>query len=371
MRIHTIIFLAALLSFAPACGDDGATVVDTNGTGDHVGPPVTRSEIILTADEYARLHWTMSATNQTGVSCGGGFSSDYPTGTRIGMGYKWGGWTDIENFLLKIDEGFGTGTGGGANTYDNYSIDCVVGVSCTGLVSRAWHLKEKYTLCYADPDIPRKLCDISEDIVDIDFGNHDAGDLKKGDAFINVYHTILFVYETRDGNLCIIDSSIEGVRFREVSWEYLNDSGYKAIRYHNIEKDPDPPGTTVNPIPIDSDAFPFVHDGNTRDVVSMVIDRYSVDPGSIQTGPEVIYELRLKNAGAVTIIVSDIKDEGINNDIHLLGSLDVLDEVLLATNCLEKADNRMTKELLAGVYYIAIDSSSDTPGEFTLFVDFE
>ena len=371
MRIHVIFFLSTLLFFSPACGNDRDTILENEGPDDAVGPPVTRSEAILTADEYARLHWTMSATNQTGISCGGGFFSDYATGNRVGMGYKWGGWTDIEEFMQKIEEGYGTGTGGGAGTYENYSIDCVVGVSCTGLVSRAWHLNQKYTLCYPDPDIPRKFCEIAREIDDVDFGNHYAGDLKKGDAFINDYHTILFVYETRAGNPYIIDSSIEGVRFRQITWGYLATEGYKAIRYDNITDVTNPPGTIDNPIIIDSDEFPFVHGGNTRDVVSMAFDRYAIDPGSIQVGPEIIFELQIKTAGTITILVSDIKYEGINNDIHLLGSLDVINDVFVATNCIEKADNKITRELDAGTYYIAIDSSNDLPGEFTLFVDFE
>jgi hypothetical protein len=370
MRLPAILLLlATLLLSSPACGEKRETILDTDGSNAAVGPPVTRSDVILTADKYARLHWTMSMANRTGTSCGGYFASTYPAGNRIGMGYKWGGWNDIDDFMEKIADGYGTGTGGGANTYEYFSIDCVVGVSCTGFVSRAWHLYQKYTLCYPDPDIPRKFCEICQDIEGVDFVNRQLDALKKGDAFINDYHTILFVYETRDGKPMVMDSSIEGVRFRQLTWDYLASEGYKAIRYDNITERTNPLGTIVNPIAIDSDEFPFTHDGNTRDVISMEFDRYSAEPTVLQVGPEVVYTLQMRSPGTVTLIVTDIKHEGIDNDIHLLGSLQRNDVVMMATDCIERADIAITRELDAGPYFVIIDSSSDAPGEYRLIID--
>jgi len=194
------------------------------------GPPVTRSEVILTGDKYARLHWTMTEQNRTGVNCEGYFTSFYPVGGRIGMGYKWGGWDNIENFIQKIKQGYGTGTGGYVN-YQAYSFECVVGISCTGFVSRAWRLDYKYTLNYANrPDIERKFSRITKPVAGIDFRNHKTENLKKGDVFINEGHIILFVYENRDGYPMIMDSSFEGVRFRHLSWSYLAENNYQAIR---------------------------------------------------------------------------------------------------------------------------------------------
>ncbi|MCP4146483.1 MAG: hypothetical protein GY757_01920, partial [bacterium] len=75
------------------------------------GPAVTRSQAVLTADKYARVHWTLKEQNR--VACGGNFVSRYSVGKRIGMAYKWSGWDDIETFLRKVKEGHGAGTGGG------------------------------------------------------------------------------------------------------------------------------------------------------------------------------------------------------------------------------------------------------------------
>jgi hypothetical protein len=285
------------------------------------------------------------------------------------MGYKWGGWTHVDSFVQKIAEGYGTGTGGGSDTYKDFPNACIVGVSCTGFVSRAWHLNEKYTLCYDDPDVERKFCNIAQPIDGVDLGSHQVDALKKGDAFINEYHTILFIYETRSGHAKVMDSSYEGVRFRQMSFASLAMDGYVAIRYENILDDVDPPGTMTNPIVIDSDAFPYIHKGNTRNVVGMNFDSYADAPLVSQVGPDVVYELRMRSRGVISMIVTDIKFEGIDNDVHLLTSLTREDTGMIAVDGIESADNTITRELDEGVYYIVIDSSHDLPGEYTLFVD--
>ncbi|RLG43007.1 MAG: hypothetical protein DRN81_07375, partial [Thermoproteota archaeon] len=130
--IYTLLIVVLLL--VPACLEDPVLRSDNNTAVD--GPPVTRSEAVLTADGYARAHWTMTAENRTGVTCNGTFLSTYPVGERIGVGYKWGGWTELGEYLDMVSKGWATGTGGGL-TWETIPFDCVVGVSCTGLVSRA------------------------------------------------------------------------------------------------------------------------------------------------------------------------------------------------------------------------------------------
>jgi hypothetical protein len=124
------------------------------------GPLVTRSEVVLTADKYARLKWFMAEINVKGVDCSDSFMSEYPVGPRIGMGYKFGGWDSTETFLQKIAKGYGTGTG--VETYRKIPFDCGTGISCTGLVSRAWQLNHKYTFIYPNqPDVPRQFNEIT------------------------------------------------------------------------------------------------------------------------------------------------------------------------------------------------------------------
>ncbi|MBN1163597.1 MAG: hypothetical protein JXB45_03385, partial [Candidatus Krumholzibacteriota bacterium] len=70
----TIFFLLTLFS---ACGREEVAAPATGGSPE-IGPPVSRSEAILRADRFARLHWTMTEQNRRGVSCGEYFLSDYP-----------------------------------------------------------------------------------------------------------------------------------------------------------------------------------------------------------------------------------------------------------------------------------------------------
>lgn len=366
--MRTLILVAAILSAFPVltgCAQDDGVSPAPNGPPVD-GPPVTRAEAVLTADRFARIRWTMSEQSRRGVACGDNFFSDYPAGDRIGMGYKWGGWTDIEDFLEKIAAGYGTGTGGYVD-YETYPFDCVVGVSCTGLVSRAWKLNNKYTLCYEDPDIERKFCEITTEIDSIDFAAYQTGGLKKGDAFINDYHIVLFVYETRGGNPMVIDSSVEGVRFRQMSWRALASSGYIPVRYNNIGDGPPPPGTARRPIVIGEGDLPVEIEGNTRNMVSMEIDYYSAAPAIRQNAPEIIYVLKLSGPRTLTFSINNLKLEGINNDIHLLTSLD-LDESRTALDCIARGDYSITEPLDAGTYFIAVDGGNDQPGEYNLTV---
>jgi hypothetical protein len=354
--------LVCLLCVAPSQAADAAS-----DSGSVAGPPVTRSQVVLTADQYARVRWVMTDANRSGKGCEGNFTSNYAVGPRVGVGYKFGGWDTVGDFLSKIAEGYGTGTGA-PETYQDYPFDCVTGISCTGLVSRAWHLGHKYTLDYPEwPGIPRQLHEITQPLETVDFLQHRTGDLKKGDAFLSPSHVILFLYETRAGSPVIIHSSKEGVGCEKMSWYYLWSEGYRPLRYNNIVDDERPRGTITNPIVIGSDSLPYNHDGNTRDVASMEFDRYSTALGVNEQGPETVYELRLKSPGVISIDVTDFKDEGIDNDVHLLSSLK-RGAAREALDCLVRGDREVTTQLDVGTYYIVVDSGEDLPGDYRLSV---
>ena len=352
-----IIPIIFILLTAPACKENPIVNVPVAETGVD-GSPVTRSQAVVTAHRYARARWTMSAENRTGVTCEGTFLSNYPVGDRLGVGYKWGGWTDVDEFTEKVSQGYATGTGGGI-TWEIIPFDCVVGVSCTGLVSRAWHLNNKYTLNYDDPDIPRKFQEITNEI--------DFSDLQKGDVFINKYHVLLFVYESVHSMAMVIDSSFPGVRFRAVSWYDLSSDGYTAIRYNNIVDDPEPEGTISDPIELAVGGSDVSVDGNTLDIVSLEFHNYSIVPYVRETGPEIIYVFNLVEPGTFEASITQFKDEGIDNDIHLMESLEK-DAQGMGLGCIVRGDERVEADLSGGTYYIIVDSRKNSPGEFTLTV---
>jgi hypothetical protein len=204
----------------------------------------------------------------------------------------------------------------------------------------------------------------------IDFGSYRTAGLKKGDAFINDTHIILFVYETRGRKPMIIDATGGGVSFRAVTWRFLADGGYRPIRYNNIVDDGAEPGTICDPIAIGEAALPLQVEGNTRNVVGMEIDYYSTAPAVSQRGPEVIYELALTTNATLCVLINNLASEGIGNDIHLLASLE-LDEKRMAKDCVAAGDYSVTKELAPGTYYIVIDSGMDMPGEYVMSVSLE
>ncbi|MBW2442867.1 MAG: hypothetical protein JRH12_20505, partial [Deltaproteobacteria bacterium] len=206
------------------------------------GPLLTRSQVVLTADTYARVHWNMATINVHGIGCGNRFRSRYPIGPRVGMGYKFGGWDTVNTFLSNIAKGYGTGTG--VETYQTVPFDCVTGISCTGLVSRAWHLNHKYTLIYPNqPDVPRQFDEITRRAEATDFLFQRTANLRKGDAFLNRSHMMLFLYENRNGRPMILHATVEGVRFEEKSWFELWINGYIPIRYNHIRDEQNPAGT--------------------------------------------------------------------------------------------------------------------------------
>ena len=361
---NTIIVLLLIISFG-LCQEGQNIKVNDRKEIFFDGPPITRSEVILTAHEFTRIHWQMMEKNQIGTNCEGNFKSEYPVGARIGMGYMWGGWDDIDTFLKKISVGHGTGTGGNIS-YKEFSKDCVSGTSCTGLVSRAWHLNCKYTLNYPQyPEAKEQFHRITFDINDVDFSNHKTETLKKGDAFINGGHIILFIYETRDGTAMVMDSRANGVSFREMSWMELEEGGYKPIRYNNIKNVNNPQGTLSNPIIINFNDLPVSLENNTRDFVSMEFDRYSIAPAFNEQGPEVIYKIQIETKSKVLLFLTEVINEGIDNDIYLLKSLNSNNNYL-ATDCIARGDSWVVQELDIGNYYIVIDSGKDQPGEYKL-----
>jgi len=315
-----------------------------------------RGAAILIGDTYTREHWSCSSANTNGASqsCPSGYASYYPVGDYIGVPYKWGGFDSMEQFRDKISQGYGAGS---------YSSDgvlsCITGVDCSGYVSRCWEQTSKYGTS--------TISGISSSLGSTD-------DMKKADAFNKAgSHIVMLTYYHRDGAPVIMEAAGGDYRkavFRKTTWSYLN--GYVPTRYDNIENDTNVEGTISNPIKIDS--FPFSNSGNTRNMFSLEIDSYSAQPETNETGPEVIYEFTVSTPGNIDISVTDIQNEDIDNDIHLLSSLD-LDNDKMAVDTLARDDHNIIMHIDAGTYYIVVDSFSssgnDRPGEFTMSASFE
>jgi hypothetical protein len=139
------------------------------------------------------------------------------------------------------------------------------------------------------------------------------------------------------------------------------------IRYNNIKETENPPGTVSNPIILSVENDIQIVEGNTRDVVSMEFDEYSGCSIGVQTGPEVIYRFNMKKAEMIEIGITDLKDEGIDNDVFLLRSLDA-NEKYKALDCIAGDDRKIEWNSVPGTYWVVVDSGKDKPGEYTLTV---
>ena len=124
-------------------------------------------------------------------------------------------------------------------------------------------------------------------------------------------------------------------------------------------------GSSCNPIPIVG--FPYVD--NTRDTTNAPgreIASYSCAPATDESGPEFFYVMDLPNSGTLTVSVVDAV--GVDIDIHLLDST-------TADSCITRHDRQFSIPVVAGRYYLVLDTWVDANfvelvGPYTLTVDF-
>ena len=184
--------------------------------------PISRAEIIQNAAEYESIEWTATSSNISDgiVQTPDGAYIDTPDWVTIGqkqkVPYKWGGWTEINTFAAQISNGVYAG--------DNYcesvswgSTYCV-GVDCSGLVSRAWDLSDKYGT-YTLPDISTAYSTFNE--------------LKHGDIINKAgYHVRLVISDNPTGTINTIESSAVDWRVSYRNYD-LNDLADYTPRYYN------------------------------------------------------------------------------------------------------------------------------------------
>ncbi|MGD8699946.1 MAG: hypothetical protein PVJ43_11680, partial [Gemmatimonadales bacterium] len=110
--------------------------------------------------------------------------------------------------------------------------------------------------------------------------------------------------------------------------------------------------------------------GNTRDAVSLEFHRYSPEPESSQSGPEVTYQVVVATRGMLTASLSEVGRDGIDNDLHLLSSL-ARDDAGTALDCVARDDSLIEIVIESGTWYLVVDSGDGSPGKFELRVAFQ
>ena len=133
---------------------------------------------------------------------------------------------------------------------------------------------------------------------------------------------------------------------------------------------PDPAGPKLKgagtiPDPLTIDALPFM---DLRDTSKSASKKINVYPGCNSTadesGPEVIYQLKLSKAATLRAMVFDRGT--VDVDVHLLGS------TISGAACLQRGHHEVSAALKAGTYHLSLDSFTKSgkamAGEYLLVV---
>ncbi len=182
---------------------------------------VDRNEALAIADTYYRLEWTCQPINKSNglVVAAGGKEIRTPDWVVVGsnkqMPYKWGGFSTINDFI----SGVANGKYAGDNNCTGYGSSAVVGVDCSGFVSRCWKLSSHYSTSMM-PNIITPYQNWSE--------------LKPGDAIHKVGHVRLFTKHNNDGTLQVIEASGVDWRVAYRNYSYSNLQGYAPNKYKNM-----------------------------------------------------------------------------------------------------------------------------------------
>lgn len=186
-------------------------------------PPVSRSEAIAIAEQYATHEWIANEQNIYRGRDGDGIPVLTPNWTvgqvNRGVAYQWGGFATLEQFDADLAAGKFAGD---VNCSKPDESRFAVGVDCSGLVSRCWKLPVKHST-RSLPGICMRLRDAAElrpgDILDY-FDAHVV--LFK--EFVDPGRTKIRCYEARGHGVMISEYDL-GTMLRE---------GFKPYRYRRI-----------------------------------------------------------------------------------------------------------------------------------------
>jgi hypothetical protein len=125
--------------------------------------------------------------------------------------------------------------------------------------------------------------------------------------------------------------------------------------------DPTDPGTTPATTTTDGcpagvicvDTFPYVDTSTTTGAVSS-FDSYSCAPSTDESGPEVVYEVQLDEAGFLATEVYGLP-AGVDVDVHVLDALD-------PDACVDRGHWAAGALMMPGTYYVVVDSWVDGSG---------
>lgn len=304
---------------------------------------IPREDVLDNAARYAAHAWESSRDNQYAECTDGDYTSDYPSGSYVGLPYDWGGYVTLDEFDDQIADGYGAGS----HSWHGI-LSCTTGVDCSGFVSMVWETGHYSTSSFGGGPT-----------TEIGWSQVERGDAVNDPG----NHVVLFTHETDAGWPVFYEASgsAEKVRLNATGgWSYVD--GYQPIRFDDIE---DGPSSGTRGAPRDITAFPFSDFRWTAGAASDRIDSYACAPDTDESGPEVLYRFQAATAGTLEVLVSD--DVGVDVDVHVLTAAE-------GDACIARADTTISVEVEPGEVWIAVDTwvgDQEFPGAYILSATFD
>jgi len=110
------------------------------------------------------------------------------------------------------------------------------------------------------------------------------------------------------------------------------------------------------------DSFPFADDRDTSAEPPGLLDGYSCSPDTDESGPEVVYRVRVPADGFLSAAVREA--DGVDVDVHILSSLD-------AAACLDRGNFDARADVTPGEWWVVVDTyvSAGVPQSGAFHVD--
>lgn len=177
---------------------------------------VSRTQTLITADEYVQHIWTATAANIGTTS-----TVTTPEWIKVGQNqkvpYKWGGWNTVAEF----DVGIAAGKLAGDRNTSVVDYGNSVGADCSGFACVCWETSSRYTT--------RTFNQVTTELGSFN-------DLLPADATNNAGSHIRMVVEWTDqGKLVQVEETGSGWAARYYTWNISDLSAYKPIRYNAIQ----------------------------------------------------------------------------------------------------------------------------------------
>lgn len=113
------------------------------------------------------------------------------------------------------------------------------------------------------------------------------------------------------------------------------------------------PGAACDPFP--AAPLPYADHRDTRDSPSSLVDRYGCAPDTDESGPEWWYTVTVGASGILHAAIDEIAGDGVDVDVHLLGSTDPED-------CIARDHVGVDELVDPGTYLVVIDTWVDADG---------